>query len=147
MKLTDVLRGEHAVFFALLDEIEEMASFAGEVAQIESAMTVLSTEVKSHASLEENLLFSALEPHVETDELFAEMRADHDQIRLGLERIEDARDLNEALEAVGQTLAIARKHFKNEEEKLYALAEEVLDDETLNQLGEAWAAAHSVKHG
>ncbi len=147
MKLTDVLMGEHAAFHALLDEIEEMASFAGEVAQIESTMTVLSTEVKSHASLEEKLLFPALEPHVETDELFAEMHADHEQIQFGLERIEDARDLDEALEAVRQTLGIARRHFKNEEEKLYALAEEVLDDETLIQLGEAWAIAHSVKRG
>ncbi len=147
MKLTDVLRGEHGAFHALLDEIEEMASFAGEVAQIESAMTVLTTEVKSHAALEEKLLFPALEPHVETAELFAEMHADHEQIRLGLERIEDARDLNEALEAVRQTLGIARKHFKNEEERLYALAEEVLDDDMLNQLGEAWATARSVKSG
>ena len=145
MKLTDVLRGEHAAFRALLDEVEDMASFAGEIAQIESAMTVLSTEVKSHAALEEKLLFPALETHVKPGELLAEMRADHEQIRLGLERIEDARDLDEALEAVRQTLAIARKHFKNEEEKLYALAEEVLDDETLIQLGEAWATAHTEK--
>ncbi|MEE9544027.1 MAG: hemerythrin domain-containing protein [Rhodospirillales bacterium] len=146
MKLPDVLLGEHAAFRALFDEIEGMASFAGEVAQNESAMTVLATEVKSHAALEEKLLFSALEPHAETDELIAEMRAEHQQVRLGLERIEDARDLNEALEAVRQTLAIARRHLENEE-KLYALAEEVLDDETLIQLGEAWATAHSVKRG
>ena len=147
MKLTDMLRGEHAAFGALLDEIEGMASFAGEVAQIESAMTVLSTEVKSHASLEEKLLFPALKPHMESDELFTEMRADHEQIQSGLEHIENARDLDEAIEAVRQTLATARRHFKNEEKKLYALAEEVLDDETLIQLGKAWATAHSVKHG
>ncbi len=147
MKLIDVLLGEHAVFNALLDEVEKMVSFAGEVAQIESAITVLTTEVKSHAALEEKLLYPALEPYVETDELFAEMRADHEQIQFGLERIEDARDLNEALEAVRQTLDIVRRHFKNEEEKLYALAEEVLDDETLIRLGDAWAKAHSVKRG
>ncbi len=147
MKLTDLLMGEHAAFRALLDEIEKMSSFAGEVARIESAMTVLTTEVKSHAALEEKLLFPALEPHVETDELFTEMCTDHEKIRLGLERIEVARDLDEALEAVRQTLDIARKHFKNEEERLYALAEEVLDEDTLNQLGEAWATSHSVKSG
>ncbi len=147
MKLTDLLMGEHAAFRALLDEIEKMSSFAGEVARIESAMTVLTTEVKSHAALEEKLLFPALEPHVETDELFAEMCTDHEQIRFGLERIENARHLNEALEAVGQTLGIVRRHFKNEEQNLYTLAEEVLDDETLIQLGEAWATAHSVKRG
>jgi hypothetical protein len=31
VKLTDVLRGEHGVFYALLNEIEEMTSYAGEV--------------------------------------------------------------------------------------------------------------------
>lgn len=147
MKLTDMLRGEHAAFGALLDEIEEMASFAGEVAQVESAMTVLSTEIKSHATLEEKLLFPALDPHVETGELFTQICADHEQIQSGLARIENARDLDEAIEAVRETLAISRNHFKIEEEKLYALAEEVLDDETLTQLGEAWAAAHSMKRG
>ena len=147
MKLTDMLLGEHAAFHALLDEIEEMASYAGEVAQIESAMTVLRTKIQSHATLEEKLLFPALKPHVETDELFAEMNADHKQIRLGLERIEDALDLNEALDSVQQTLGIVRRHFLNEEGKLYALAEEVLDEETLIQLGEAWATARSVKRG
>ncbi len=147
MKLTDMLRGEHAVFRALFDEIEEMASFAGEVAQIESAMTVLATEIKSHAALEEKLLFPALEPHVKTGELLAEMYADHEKIRSGLGRIENARDLNEALEAVRQTLGIAREHIKNEEEKLYALAEEVLDDETHTRLGEAWVTARPVKRG
>ncbi len=147
MRLTDMLRGEHAVFGALFDEIEEMASFAGELAQIESAMTVLSTEVKSHASLEEKLLFPALEPHLETGELVTEMLSEHEQIQSGLGRIENARGLDEAIEAVRQTLAIARNHFKNEEEKFYALAEEVLDDETLIELGEAWATAHAVKRG
>ncbi len=147
MNLTDVFLGEHVAFRALLDEIEEMASFAGEVAQIESAMTVLRTEIKSHAALEETLLFPALEQHLETSELFAEMRADHQQIQFGLERIEEARDLNEAIEAVRQTLGIARGHLKNEKVKLYALAEEVLSDETLIQLGEAWETAYSVKHG
>ena len=43
LKLTDLLMGEHAAFRALLDEIEKMSSFAGEVARIESAMTVLTT--------------------------------------------------------------------------------------------------------
>ena len=147
MKLTDVLLGEHAAFRALLDQIEEMVSYAGEVAQIESAMTVLATEVKSHADLEEKLLFPALEPYVESDELFAEMHGDHQQIKLGLERIANARYLNEALEAVRQTLNIARGHFKNEEQQLYALADKVLDEETLIQLGEAWATAHSMKGG
>ncbi len=140
VKLTDALIGEHGAFFALFDTIEEVAGAAGDVAQIESAAAALAAEIKSHARLEEELLFPALEPHVGLSALFAEMRAEHERIRRGLHRIENARDVNEALEAVRQTLIVARAHFRNEENILYPFAEKVLDDETLLQLGETWAA-------
>ncbi|MEE9141004.1 MAG: hemerythrin domain-containing protein [Alphaproteobacteria bacterium] len=145
MKLTDLLRGEHAAFNALLDEIEELNSVSGEVAQIESTVTVLKTELRSHAALEEKLLFPALKPFAKTDELFAEMHADHERIRHELEQIENARDIDEALDAVGKILGVARRHFKSEEEKLYGLADEALDEEALDRLSEAWAAARSEK--
>ena len=106
-------------------------------------MTVLATEVGLHAILEEKLLFPALEPHVATNGLFAELRADHQEIRHGLEQIEDAQDINEALKAVPEILDTARRHFQKEEEVLYALADEVLDDETLSRLGEIWTAERS----
>lgn len=143
MKLTDVLRGEHGVFYGLLNEIEEMTSYAVELTIIEHAMTVLATEVGLHATLEEQLLFPALKPHVATNELFAELRADHREIRYRLEQIEDAQDMNEALEAALEILDTARRHFQKEEEGLYALADEVLDDEKLTRLGETWAAERS----
>ncbi len=102
-------------------------------------------EEVTRAALEEKLLYPALKPHLDSGELFAEMSADHEKIRSGLKRIENARDIDEALEAVHQTLAITRKHFKNEEKKLYGFAEKVLDDETLNELGEDGTEAHSKK--
>ena len=72
------------------------------------------------------------------------MRADHQKIRHGLEQIEDAQDTNKALNAIPEILDTARRHFQKEEEILYALAEKVLDDETLSRLGETWAAERSV---
>ena len=144
MKLTDALIGEHGAFRALLDAIEEMASYAGEVAQIESAMAVFTTEITQHAKLEENLLFSALEPHLDSNDLLAEMRSEHQEIRSGLESIEDARDLDQAIAAVQHTLEAARRHFENEEKVLYAIANKVLDEETLTRLGEDWAAARAI---
>ena len=144
MKLTDALLGEHGAFHALLDGIEEMAPIAGDVAQIDSATAVLATEIKAHAALEEELLFPALEPHLAAGELIAEMHAEHKEIRRGLERIENAEDISEAIEAVQQTINAARNHFRKEETVIYALAKEVLDDETLTRLGKAWAAARRV---
>jgi len=83
MIITDLLTGEHGAFRALLDEIEDMATFAGDVAQIESATTVLAVEIKAHASLEEELLFAALEPHLESNDLLTKVHAEHREIPQG----------------------------------------------------------------
>ncbi len=145
MKLTDALIGEHGAFRMLLNEIEKMAAYAGEIAQIESAMAIFTAEITQHAKLEENLLFPALKPHLDSNDLFAEMRDEHQEIRSGLKSIEDARDLDEAIEAVQQTVEAARRHFEKEETVLYVVANKVLDDETLSRLGEDWATARAVK--
>ena len=145
MKIIDALLGEHGAFNALFNAIEKLADTGGDLAQIESAMAVLAAEVSSHAGLEEELLFPALEPHLANDELIVEMRAEHDEIEAGLERIEDARDIQEAVDAIRETLGIARRHFQKEERVLYPLAQQLLDDETLTRLGEVWAATRRVK--
>ena len=147
MKLTDALIGEHGAFRALLKEIEGMVSYAGEAAQVESAMAIFRAEVTQHARLEENLLFPAIEPYLDSNDLIAQMRSEHQEIRSGLGSIEDARDLDQALEAVQHTLEAARRHFENEEKILYAFAQKVLDEETLTRLGEDWAAARAIAVG
>ena len=145
MKLIDALLGEHGAFHSLLDSIEQMASTSGDIAQIDTATAVLATEVNTHAALEEELLFPALESHPKTKKLLAEMVAEHEEIQSGLERIENARDISEAVEEIQKTMATARRHFHREETVLYVLAQEVLSDETQTQLGEAWAAARTGK--
>lgn len=145
MNIIDAFLGEHGAFNALFNTIEKLADTGGDLAQIESATAVLATEVISHAALEEELLFPALEAHLANHELIVEMRGEHDEIKAGLARIEEARDIQEAVDAVRQTLGIARHHFQKEERVLYPLARRLLDDETLTRLGEAWATARRVK--
>ena len=147
MNLIDALLGEHGAFNALFDAIEKMAESGGEMAQIESATTILAVELESHATLEEELLFPVLEPHLASDDLIAELQAEHRAIQDGLERLQNAQDIREAVEAMDQTLVAIRGHFRREEEVLYPLARRVLDDETQSHLGEAWAAARAVKIG
>jgi hypothetical protein len=144
MKLTDALMGEHGAFRSLLDGVEEMASYSGEVAQIDSVTAVFTVKIMQHAKLEEDLLFSALEPFLDSTDLCAEIHSEHLEINQGLESIEDARDLDQAIAAVHHTLAIARLHFDNEEKIFYAIANKVLDEKTLTRLGEKWALARSI---
>ncbi len=144
MKLTDALRGEHGAFYALFDEVEAMASRAESVAQVQSATVVLAALVTSHAALEEKLLFAALEPHLGKGAPLAVMREEHAEIERALEQLEDTYDVDQATGWVMHALSVARSHFHKEEQVLFAMAEQVLDDETLTGLGKAWADARDV---
>ena len=144
MKLTDALRGEHGAFYTLFDEVEAMACSAEGMAQVQSATTVLAALVSSHGTLEEKLLFPALEPHLGKGAPLAVMREEHAEIERALEQLEDTVDVDQAIGLVMHALSVARSHFHKEEVVLFSMAEQILDDETLTQLGQAWADARRV---
>ena len=145
MKLTDALLGEHGAFYTLFDQIEEIASMEGTMSQILGATTVLGAMVDSHATLEEKILFSALEPHLGKDEeLLAELGNEHREMALLLTRIEDAADVDQAVHLVEDALSSARSHFLKEERLLFPMARSLLDEETLTRLGKQWAEARRV---
>ncbi len=144
MKLTDALLGEHGVLYALFDRIEAVAATAESVAQIHEAAAVLGALVLSHAKLEDELLFPALETHLGTTGPLAIMRAEHDEIEHALGRIEEARDIADGTACVASALDLVRDHFQKEEEVLFSVARQALDDETQLRLGTAWAEARHV---
>ncbi len=145
MKLTDALIGEHGAFYTLFDEIEEIATRESAVPMILGTTAVLAAMVDSHATLEEELLFSALEPHLGKDSgPLAVMRAEHGEMQRLLEQIEDASDVDEAIHWVGEALSAARSHFQKEEQVLFPMARRLLGDEELTRLGSAWAEARRV---
>jgi len=100
--------------------------------------------VGSHAGLEEELLFTALESHLGKEGPLAVMRAEHKELETVLERIEDAETIGEAEAYVRQALTIARDHFHKEEVVLFRIAEQLLSEDTLLRLGAAWARARHV---
>ncbi len=147
MKLTDALLGEHAAFYVLFNEIEAMAALTGGLPQIQSATTVLNALVISHAQLEDELLFEALEAKLGPDGPQAVMRREHADIDRLLEGIEDAVDAEDAGDWIGKAIEAARAHFQKEEEALFPLAQEVLGNELLEHLGRAWATSRNVTIG
>ncbi len=144
VKLTDALLGEHGVFYALFDQIEAVTSTATSVVQIQQATVALSAVILSHAKLEEELLFPALEMHIGTTGPLAVMRSEHDQIEQALQQIEAAQNLDDGADCVARALSILRDHFQKEEEVLFSIARQTLDEETLIRLGNAWAEARCV---
>jgi iron-sulfur cluster repair protein YtfE (RIC family) len=144
VKLTDALLGEHGVFYAFFDRIEAVAAAATNLAQIQGATSVLGAVVQSHAKLEEELLFPALETHMGPAGPLAVMRAEHEGIEDAMRQIQEARELDEGAVLVGRALSIVRSHFQKEEEVLFSMARQMLDEETQIRLGKAWAEARRV---
>jgi hemerythrin-like domain-containing protein len=144
VKLTDALLGEHGVFYAFFDQVEAVTATATSVAQIREATVTLSAVVLSHANLEEELLFPALETHLGTTGPLAVMRTEHDEIEHALRQIEKAQDLDDGADCVARALSILRDHFRKEEVVLFSIARQTLDEETHIRLGKAWAEARRV---
>jgi iron-sulfur cluster repair protein YtfE (RIC family) len=100
--------------------------------------------LETHARLEDELLFSALDPHMGQMGPLTVMRMEHDEIENILARVQEVPDLVEAQRLVLNVIQVARDHFAKEERILFPAADHMLGVESLAQLGKHWAAQRRV---
>lgn len=74
----------------------------------------------------------------------AMMRAEHLEIDDLLEAAGRETDLAVLRSVVGQLLDLAHYHFQKEEAVLFPMARQCLDEATLTDLGDQWAASRNV---
>lgn len=144
MKITTAFLGEHAMLYAQFDYLTQAAPAAESLAVVQSLAGGLSATLATHAHLEDELLFSALDPILGPMGPVAVMRMEHDQIEGLLDRIPAAADLRQAKSLLQQTLQVSRVHFSKEEQILFPLAEQVLDEDRLAELAVQWADRRRV---
>ncbi len=144
MKLTDALRGEHGVFYAQFAHLEQAVPAVDDLAVLKSQAEMLASALATHAKLEEELLFRALDPHIGEMGPLAMMRAEHEQIEEALAQIPGFADLAETQQQLLRVVEVARQHFAKEEQILFKLSSESLGDEMLRDLGGKWAERRGV---
>lgn len=147
MKITEALLGEHGVFYAQFDHLEQAVPAASALELVQSQAALLTAALATHAGLENELLFSALDPHLGQMGPLAVMRMEHDEIENTLGQVQEARDLAQAQHLVLHAMRVARDHFAKEEQVLFPMAHQVLDEERLAQLGTQWAERRGVIAG
>jgi len=141
MKVTDALLGEHGVFYAQFDYMEKNIPQATDLTLVKSQGAMLAP----HAHLEDELLFIALESHLDPQSgPLAVKRLEHNEIEGSLERLQKLQDLAEAKNLLLQAIQTARAHFAKEEQVLFVMAQQILDSRALEQLGRKWAATRKV---
>ena len=143
MKITDVLRAEHAVFHNLFDHIEAVLPTTKSLAEVKSLAKVADKLLEPHAKTEDDLFIEPLEHYFDQigqNELFHE---EHKQIDALLAKIQKARDLKTAKKLLLSAVLAGRSHFDKEERIVFPMAEKVLKTKTLAELGEAWLRRRS----
>jgi hemerythrin-like domain-containing protein len=140
MLITDALLGEHAVFHLFLVHFEKALPALVSLSALQHRFAAFAFALEAHADLEDELLFTALEPHLgDQAGPLAVMRFEHNQIINLFGKIESAADLDSARDFARQLFPIVRRHFQKEEQALFEMAGRFLSEDELSTLGGQWA--------
>ena len=144
MKITDAFIAEHAVLYAQLDHLEHAVPAAKTAGEIKAMAGLLDAALRTHAALEDELLFNGLEPGFDQMGKLEKIQHEHAAICHGLELVRQARTKKDAQKYLRNVVHLARKEFDLEDRLIFRMAEELLREETLHKLGKAWARHRGV---
>jgi hemerythrin-like domain-containing protein len=144
MKITDAFIAEHAVLYAQLDHLEHAVPAAKTAGEIKAMAGLLDAALRTHAALEDELLFNGLEPGFDQMGKLEKIQHEHAAICHGLELVRQARTKKDAQKYLRNVVHLARKEFDLEDRLIFRMAEELLREETLHKLGKAWARQRGV---
>jgi len=138
MKITDILLAEHLVFHQIFDHLERALPEAKMVGEVKALAGLLERLLTAHSQTEEDLVFAPLEHCLEQIGQRDSFEQEHHEIDANLVRVRQARQLAEARRLLLRAVAYSRKHFDREERIVFPLAEKVMKQTTLAELGETW---------
>ena len=144
MRVTDAFLGEHAVFYAQFDWAETALEQSSSLTEIRTTAALIAAALVPHAQLENDLLFAAIEHERGPIGPILAMRIEHDEIEQLLTRAAQAADAEGAAFLLRAAIEQARTHFAKEEQAAFPLAEHLLDDTRLHELGALWAERRAV---
>ena len=144
MKITDVLRAEHAVFHNLFDHIEATVPRSKSLGEVRALAAVIEKVHAPHSKTEDDLFIEPLEPYFDQMGQQETFHAEHEQIEAALKAVQKARTLKDAKKILLNAIAASRKHIDKEERIVFPLAERILKAKTLSELGEQWLNRREV---
>ena len=138
MKITEALLAEHLVFHSMFDSLEGMAPNFKTLPELKAVAAVLESMLKMHADTEDNLFLGPLEHCFEQIGQRDSFLEEHQEMDENLRRVQNATRLKEAQQLLLAALAHSRRPFDREERIVFPMAERVLKNGTLSELGKVW---------
>ena len=129
----ELLISDHQKVSELFEQIENDEDQAVQ----ENTFAKIKQELTVHAEIEETYLYPLVRQYTETQELTAEAIEEHQEVKQLLAELNEMTPMDEDWEDTIQELKEAVEHHVEEEEnEMFPKAKEILDEATINQLGE-----------
>jgi hemerythrin-like domain-containing protein len=138
MKITEALVAEHTIFLSVFDQIERVLPSLTTPAEVTTMARIVEGLLAGHAETETNLAYLALDHVLADNGELKRMHQDHDEIDDRLREVHTANTCAQARRLLKLALGATREHFRGEERSVFPLVEQVLQEETLVQLGQNW---------
>lgn len=140
MKITDALVAEHRLLYTQLDLVEQSLDRSS-LDRMKTDAQRLYAELKDHADLEHELLFTAVVAHsAQPQTTIPAMRNEHIEIEDSLLRLSSVHDAERARLLLAHAIGVARDHMLREDQVYFKRARQILGDRKLEELGEKFAA-------
>ena len=138
MKITETLFAEHLVFHNMFDQIETRAPHLQTLGELKALASLMEAILKAHSDTEDELFLGPLEHCFEEIGQRDSFLQEHQEVSEGLRQVQKATRVKEARRLLLSAVAHSRRHFEREERIVFPLAERVLKEATLNELGQNW---------
>lgn len=142
--IIDAFLGEHAVIYSWFNYLEQSISDSTNISILHAQPKLLVAALSDHALLEEELLFTTLEPLIGSNGPLAVMRKEHDEVDQFLKHLLTIKNGDRLQENLLQFIAFTRDHFAKEENILFPMASKALKPSILIDLGTQWAEHHGI---
>jgi hemerythrin superfamily protein len=139
-----IIKSEHREVTALIDEADKCEPNDERLRELARE---ISEKLTLHLTTEESIFYSELKARAEDQENLVdvfEAYTEHAAARSLMEMLRSGRKPDERFKAELQVLGENVKHHVQEEEsKVWAIARELLDEDELEEMGEAWERSKS----
>ena len=146
MNVLEIIKQEHRDVGALIDATDKVEP---DDERLRDLAERIATKLTAHLAIEERLFYAKLKERAEeTDERVDVFEAytEHAAARSLMEMLNSKRKPDEKFKAELQVLGEnVKRHVKEEESKVFAIARDYLTEDELEAIGEAWMKAKARK--
>jgi len=138
MKITEAIALEHATLLRVFEQVERVLPRVRSAAEVGRMATILEGLLSSHAELEINFAFVALDHALYRKGRLTTLHEDHRELDDRLRQVHEAPTCGRARGLLRAAMRAGRAHFRHEERKLLPAVERALGLGVLTALGEGF---------